>query len=89
MPDRKAGLTLDWSDRYLLGDAVPVSIVLSDTTWAALVRLTGERYPDWVFDAMPLPERIELFFDELIFERVLCEEPSNWSSDDGEDDIPF
>ncbi|WP_069336965.1 hypothetical protein [Sphingobium yanoikuyae] len=80
---------LDWSDRYLSGDAAAVSIVLSEVTWNALIRLTGERYADGVFDAMPLTQRIELFFDELIYERVLCEEPSDWSSDDGGDDIPF
>lgn len=89
MPDRKAALTLDWSDRYRSGDAVPLSLTLSDATWDALIHLTGERYPDGAFDAMPLRQRIELFFDELIYERVLCEEPSDWSRDDGGDDIPF
>lgn len=89
MPDRKAALTLDWSERYRSGDDAPVLIVLSEATWDALIRLTGERYEEGVFEAMPLTQRIELFFDELIYERVLCEEPSDWSSDDGSDDIPF
>lgn len=52
MPDRKAALMLDWSDRYLSGDAAAVSIVLSEVTWNALIRLTGERYADGVFDAI-------------------------------------
>ncbi|SPU54789.1 Uncharacterised protein [Brevundimonas vesicularis] len=89
MSKNLAALRLDWSQRYAHGGPVAVTLVLTDATWRALALTIADRHPDGLVEAKPLAHQIELFFDELIYERVSYEPPSDHDYVEGADDLPF
>nr|WP_313665889.1 hypothetical protein [Brucella intermedia] len=89
MPEEPSSLLVDRSDHYLTGKPVTVSLVLSDATWAALIRSTAELYSRGDGRAMPFRDKVELFFQDLVYERVLIEDLADAAADDVGDEFPF
>nr|WP_313428697.1 hypothetical protein [Brevundimonas diminuta] len=89
MPKNLATLHLDWSDRFLCGTPVEVTVVLSDATWAEFTRLTTELLFHGDSAEKALDHRIAFHLDELISQSVMCRESLDGSDSGGDDDLPF